>query len=84
VVTRNLIAVYSDGNYKLAQYCLWDGSPRGQGIDVLKFFRNYLKKKKRFIDLLVSRMEWHCLLLVESLPSDEYFLEELRKVIENE
>ena len=30
--TRNLTAVYLDGQYKVAQYGQWDGYPEGQGI----------------------------------------------------
>lgn len=29
--TRNLTAVYLDGQYKVAQYGQWDGYPEGQG-----------------------------------------------------
>lgn len=35
--TRHLIAVYCDGEYKVAQYGQWDGYPEGQGVDVLAF-----------------------------------------------
>jgi len=35
--TRHLIAVYSGGDYKVAQYGQWDGYPDGVGADVLKF-----------------------------------------------
>lgn len=35
--TRNLTAVYLDGQYKVAQYGQWDGYPEGQGITVLTF-----------------------------------------------
>lgn len=37
--TRNLTAVYSDGDYKVAQYGQWDGYPSGQGRTVLDFLR---------------------------------------------
>lgn len=33
--TRNLTAVYLDGQYKVAQYGQWDGYPEGQGITAL-------------------------------------------------
>ena len=35
--TRNLTAVYCDGEYKVAQYGQWDGYPSGAGADVLAF-----------------------------------------------
>jgi len=37
--TRNLTCVFHDGKYKLAQYCQWDGYPKGQGLKVLNFLR---------------------------------------------
>lgn len=37
--TRNLICVYEDGDYKVAQYCQWDGYPEGQGFGILNFMR---------------------------------------------
>lgn len=50
--TRNLTAVFSDGEYKVAQYGQWDGYPEGQGRKALEFiksvnldkFRNILKE----------------------------------------
>lgn len=33
--TRHLIAVLTDGEYKVAQYGQWDGYPEGQGRDIL-------------------------------------------------
>jgi hypothetical protein len=35
--TRNLTCVVKDGEYKIAQYCQWDGYPSGQGETVAKF-----------------------------------------------
>lgn len=35
--TRNLTCVYIDGEYKVAQYCQWDGYPEGQGSAILAF-----------------------------------------------
>lgn len=35
--TRHLIAVYSGGKYRVAQYGQWDGYPSGQGAAVLDF-----------------------------------------------
>ena len=39
--TRNLTIVQLDGEYKVAQYCQWDGYPEGQGKTVLHFLRDY-------------------------------------------
>ena len=38
--TRNLVAVYVDGEYKVAQYGQWDGYPEGQGELCLSFLRD--------------------------------------------
>lgn len=38
--TRNLTAVYMDGEYKVAQYGQWDGYPEGQGMVALDFLRS--------------------------------------------
>jgi len=38
--TRNLTAVYIDGEYKVAQYGQWDGYPDGQGMTALTFLRD--------------------------------------------
>lgn len=35
--TRNLTAVYCDGEYKVAQYGQWDGYPSCAGVSALKF-----------------------------------------------
>ena len=35
--TRNLTAVFSGGEYKVAQYGQWDGYPSGQGAKILSF-----------------------------------------------
>jgi hypothetical protein len=43
--TRHLIAVYVDGQPRIAQYGQWDGYPEGQGATVLKFLRS-LKSKR--------------------------------------
>jgi hypothetical protein len=37
--TRNLTAVFQNGEYKVAQYAQWDGYPSGQGVNILKFLR---------------------------------------------
>lgn len=49
--TRNLTCVYIDGEYKVAQYCQWDGYPSGVGFDILNILRTFdydiLKEKCR-------------------------------------
>lgn len=43
--TRNLTAVYVDGEYKIAQYGQWDGYPEGQGLTALGFARDGMNEK---------------------------------------
>lgn len=52
--TRNLTAVFLDGQYKIAQYGQWDGYPGGQGRTCLDFVRDILtnNRKVRFIEKL--------------------------------
>lgn len=38
--TRNLTAVFLDGEYKVAQYGQWDGYPGGQGLTCLEFLED--------------------------------------------
>lgn len=38
--TRNLTIVQSGGEYKVGQYCQWDGYPSGQGITILETLSN--------------------------------------------
>ena len=38
--TRNLTAVFLDGEYKIAQYGQWDGYPDGAGLTCLRFLRD--------------------------------------------
>jgi hypothetical protein len=38
--TRNLTAVFMDGEYVVAQYGQWDGYPEGQGATCLNFLRD--------------------------------------------
>lgn len=45
--TRNLTAVYIDGEYKIAQYGQWDGYPEGQGKTALDFARKLANKSFR-------------------------------------
>jgi hypothetical protein len=42
--TRHLIAMQVDGEYPIAQYGQWDGYPDGQGLTVLRFLRNDLRR----------------------------------------
>jgi len=44
--TRNLIAIYKDGEYKVAKYCQWDGYPSGQGIGILRFLRDKMDREQ--------------------------------------
>lgn len=44
--TRNLIAVFMDGEYKVAQYGQWDGYPEGQGQKCLIFLREKMDEIK--------------------------------------
>lgn len=37
--TRNLTIVYSNGEYKVAQYGQWDGYPEGLGAQLLKYLK---------------------------------------------
>lgn len=50
--TRNLTCVVLGGEYKVAQYCQWDGYPEGQGAVVLDFLSN-----KMDLDKFVERLE---------------------------
>ena len=43
--TRNLTAVYVDGEYRIAQYGQWDGYPDGQGMTCLGFVRDDMDEK---------------------------------------
>lgn len=45
--TRNLTAVYIDGEYKIAQYGQWDGYPEGQGMTALNFSRTIKESADR-------------------------------------
>lgn len=45
--TRNLTAVYIDGEYKIAQYGQWDGYPEGQGKTALNFARTIKESEDR-------------------------------------
>lgn len=49
--TRNLTAVFHNGEYKVAQYGQWDGYPSGQGITALDFVRDEMDRNL-FVDRL--------------------------------
>lgn len=44
--TRNLTMVVKGGEYKVAQYCQWDGYPSGQGLTVLTFLRDEMDRER--------------------------------------
>ena len=44
--TRNVTAVVLDGEYRIAQYCQWDGYPEGQGSEVLDFLTNKMDMER--------------------------------------
>lgn len=44
--TRNLICVVLNGEYRIAQYCQWDGYPEGQGATVLDFLTNKMDRDR--------------------------------------
>lgn len=41
--TRNLTCVVKNGEFKVAQYCQWDGYPSGQGKTIVDFIQRRLK-----------------------------------------
>lgn len=53
--TRHLIAVQSEGKYKIAQYGQWDGYPDGQGVTVLAFLKDEKKVQKLKKNLAKTR-----------------------------
>lgn len=58
--TRNLIAVYLDGEYKVAQYSQWDGYPEGNGIECLHFLRNlYNEHGEPDIREMFRNLSWY-------------------------
>jgi hypothetical protein len=46
--TRNLTCIVHNGEFKVAQYCQWDGYPSGQGTTILGFLHD-LKDRDTFI-----------------------------------
>lgn len=49
--TRHLTCVVVGGEYKVAQFGQFDGYPSGQGVDILDFLRNKLKRELFFSKL---------------------------------
>jgi len=43
--TRNVTYVQLDGEYKVAQYCQWDGYPTGQGKTIVDFLENVMDRE---------------------------------------
>lgn len=48
--TRNLTCVVLGGEFKVAQYCQWDGYPDGQGKTVLEFLSQFSKPEYALMD----------------------------------
>ena len=67
--TRHLIAVYKDGEHKIAQYGQWDGYPEGQGVDVLKFLRRDGNR-----EILFNRLD-HCR-FIDKVGRDKQFIDD--------
>lgn len=44
--TRNLTCVLQNGEFKVAQYCQWDGYPTGQGKIIVDFLKSGFDKEK--------------------------------------
>lgn len=70
--TRSLIAVFHNGEYKVAQYAQWDGYPSGQGVGVLSFL-----SKQENIRLLKEKLS-KCRFL-EFEGRDKKFAEDYNK-----
>lgn len=53
--TRNLTAVFFNGEYRVAQYGQWDGYPSGQGLTILNLLSDKSKLEKLKENLLKVR-----------------------------
>ena len=63
--TRNLNMIFSDGDYRVAKYCQWDGYPEGQGLSFLNFIRSLVKENRlEKFKQMVSKVQF--------LSEDEY------------
>lgn len=50
--TRNVTRVLVDGEFRISQYCQWDGYPEGQGQTIVEFLRAYKHDMDDFKDKL--------------------------------
>lgn len=58
--TRSLTCVVLNNEFKVAQYCQWDGYPSGEGLTVLEFLHDLVNTpgKEDIFRLKVSALEW--------------------------
>ena len=70
--TRHLIAVYLDGDYKIAQYGQWDGCPAGQGVKVLEFLS--AEKSVDNLKLALARVRY-----LDPAGKDKEFVDDYNK-----
>jgi hypothetical protein len=67
--TRNSTLIQVDGEYKVAQYCQWDGYPSGQGVGILESLRNSNLQKLR--ENVSSLESISCLLYTSDAADDQ-------------
>jgi hypothetical protein len=70
--TRNILLVKHNEEYKVAQYCLFDGYPSGNGHDVVEFLTRFdfdINHFKRKIDNLTYWTEEELNLLDKSIKN---------------
>ncbi len=53
--TRNMTMVFHGGDYKVAQYCQWDGYPGVQGATILTFLRDKMDRDRFLANLAKCR-----------------------------
>lgn len=58
--TRSLTCVVLNNEFKVAQYCQWDGYPSGEGLTVLEFLHDLMNTpgKETIFRLKISALEW--------------------------